>query len=133
LDTGLDPNDGFSNGMVWCEDLALQYFGDADKVATYKVIRNLLNTTGCKAPKCKRILSHNTTRYDVTAEVASNEHFAENATIVITASPTGTQVNTKVDYGPFQDDNTFEGVQVARTVKVRDKKACDFITQRDGD
>lgn len=55
--------------------------------------------------------------------------FAENPTVVITPTPAG-QYEYQLDFGPFQDSNTFENIAAGpHTLTVRDEEACGVLSK----
>jgi gliding motility-associated-like protein len=55
--------------------------------------------------------------------------FANNPTIVITATPSG-QYEYQLDFGPFQESNTFDNIASGpHTITVRDLEACDVLSK----
>ena len=96
----------------------------ATTIGTYKVkVTNIL--TGCSSSDAMDVTgSKPPTATDVQV---TTDYFSSNATIVITATPAG-DYEYQLDFGPFQDSNTFEGIANGEhVVKVRDRKACGEI------
>ncbi|CAM4039639.1 choice-of-anchor L domain-containing protein [Flavobacterium antarcticum] len=60
---------------------------------------------------------------------AVSGYFAENPTIVITATPMG-NYEYQLDNGPFQESNVFDNVTMGtHFITVRDPQACDVLTK----
>ena len=126
FETGFDPADysfvWYKNNVIEMGQTAANY--TATTIGIYKVkVTNIL--TGCSSSDAMDVTgSKPPTATDVQV---TTDYFSSNATIVITATPAG-DYEYQLDFGPFQDSNTFEGIANGEhVVKVRDRKACGEI------
>ena len=125
LDTGLSVTD-FDyqwygpNGLIVG---ATQNFYNASEVGTfYVIITN--KTTGCIRKDTAKIIQSIPPK-SITAKVVS-DYFDENATIIVSALPSGGDYEYALDFGPYQTSNVFTGVSLGtHDVRARDIKACD--------
>lgn len=105
------------NGLI---PQASNSFYEANAVGQYGVtITNII--TGCQASAFANVdqsLPPTDFNYTVT------DFFAENPTVVITATPLG-QYEYQLDFGPFQESNVFDNIKSgSHTITVRDLEAC---------
>ncbi|AWA31206.1 hypothetical protein HYN48_14490 [Flavobacterium magnum] len=136
LNTGLTTADGYE--FVWYLDnveIAGATEGTYNAVAagSYKVV--ITDTaTGCTDSAMAPITT-STPPLTITAQV-DTLFFADNASIIVTAMPASTDYEYRLDDGPWQSDNIFNGVRTSttidksgnHTVYVRDTKACDELS-----
>ena len=136
LETGLSPAD---YSFQWSLDgvaiaSATQPDYVASAVGTYSVLITTTNGTSCTLTVQAPIIS-SVPPVDITAQVTSN-YFDDNATVVVTVSPTG-DYEYRIDDGPYQESNIFSGVSGSsqtynslgvHTIYARDKKACGEIS-----
>ncbi|AWI24735.1 choice-of-anchor L domain-containing protein [Flavobacterium pallidum] len=136
LNTGLTTADGYQ--FIWyLDDVeipgATEGTYDAVAAGSYKVI--ITDTaTGCTDSAMAPITT-STPPLTITAQV-DTLFFADNASIVVTATPASTDYEYRLDDGPWQTDNVFSGVRTVlsqnttgdHTVYVRDLKACDELS-----
>lgn len=111
-----------TNGTI---ALATNSFYEVSATGQYSVaIKNI--TTGCKALAFANVgqsLQPTDFRYTVSG------FFAGNPTLVITATPAG-QYEYQLDFGPFQDSNTFENITAGtHIISVRDAEACAVLSK----
>ena len=100
-------------------------FYEASAVGQYGVtITDII--TGCQASAFANVDSSSPpTDFSYTV----NGFFADNPTVVITATPIG-QYEYQLDYGPFQESNIFDNIEAGpHTITVRDPEACDVLTK----
>jgi gliding motility-associated-like protein/uncharacterized repeat protein (TIGR01451 family) len=98
---------------------------DVSEVGQYGVtITNII--TGCQSSAFANVdQSSPPTDFDYTV----NGFFANNPTVVITASPIG-DYEYQLDFGPFQESNVFDNITAGtHTITVRDPQACDVLTK----
>ncbi|WP_169516035.1 T9SS type B sorting domain-containing protein [Flavobacterium tegetincola] len=106
--------------------LATNSFYDVSVAGQYSVtITNII--TGCQATAFATVgESSPPTDFDYTV----SGFFANNPTVVITASPAG-NYEYQLDFGPFQESNIFDNISAGtHTITVRDPEACDVLTKQ---
>ncbi len=99
---------------------------DAQAVGQYGVtITDII--TGCQSSAFANVDSSSPPT-DFTYTVSG--FFADNPTVVITATPPSGNYEYQLDYGPFQTSNTFDNISAgSHTITVRDTEACDVLTK----
>lgn len=105
--------------------LATNSFYEVIVTGQYSVtITNIV--TGCQASAFANV-DQSAPPTDFTFTVDS--FFADNPTVVITPTPAG-QYEYQLDFGPFQDSNTFENISAGpHTLTVRDEEACGVLSK----
>jgi gliding motility-associated-like protein len=127
LNTGLnEANFTFEwfdvNGTI---PLATNSFYDVSVVGQYGVTITDIQT-GCQAGAFANVDS-SSPPLDFNYTVSG--FFADNPTIVITATPFG-DYEYQLDFGPFQESNVFDNITAgSHTISVRDPEACDVLTK----
>ena len=127
LNTGLDQAKYTfkwfdQNGQI---PFASNSYYEANAVGQYSVtIRDIV--TGCESSAFANVEASSPPT-DFTYTVSG--FFADNPTLVITATPVG-QYEYQLDYGPFQQSNVFDNISAGtHSITVRDEQACDVLTK----
>jgi len=111
-----------TNGTI---QFATNSFLEVSEVGQYGVtITDII--TGCQATAYANV---DQSLPPVDFDYTVSGFFADNPTVVITATPIG-DYEYQLDFGPFQSSNVFDNIEAGtHTITVRDSEACDVLTK----